>query len=141
MGMWMKQSLDHRPPQPSWNDNRDHFNFGDVVGNLADEETHLSGFQHQPSTSEDTFRFDNLSPDTEYEVKIKARNSYGWSDNEPHFVFKTSHRGEFSTFFVINIEKREGQHQQHTVRNLHFLSKNSTLISRENCRFLGVKNS
>ena len=25
----------------------------------------------------------------------------------------------------------------HTVRNLHFLSKNSTLISRENCRFLG----
>ena len=30
---------------------------------------------------------------------------------------------------------------QHTVRNLHFLSKNSTLISRENCQFLGVKNS
>ena len=29
----------------------------------------------------------------------------------------------------------------HTVRNLHFLSKNSTLISRENCRFFGVKNS
>ena len=29
----------------------------------------------------------------------------------------------------------------HTVRNLHFLSKNSTLISRENYRFLGVKNS
>ena len=29
-----------------------------------------------------------------------------------------------------------------SVRNLHFLSKNSTLISRENCRFLGgVKNS
>ena len=25
----------------------------------------------------------------------------------------------------------------HTVRNLHFLSKNSTLISTENCRFLG----
>ena len=111
MGMWMKQSLDHRPPQPSWNDNRDHFNFGDVVGNLADEETHhrhLSGFQHQPSTLEDTFRFDNLSPDTEYEVKIKARNSYGWSDNEPHFVFKTSHRGEFSTFFFCESPFFEG---------------------------------
>ena len=26
----------------------------------------------------------------------------------------------------------------HTVRNLHFLSKNSTLISRENCRFFLV---
>ena len=25
----------------------------------------------------------------------------------------------------------------HTVRNLHFLSKNSTLVSRENCRFFG----
>ena len=30
---------------------------------------------------------------------------------------------------------------KHTVRNLHFLSKNTTLISRENCRFFGVKNS
>ena len=29
----------------------------------------------------------------------------------------------------------------HTVRNLHFLSKNSTLISRENRRFFWVKNS
>ena len=28
----------------------------------------------------------------------------------------------------------------HTVRNLHFLSKNSALISRENCRFFGWKN-
>ena len=31
--------------------------------------------------------------------------------------------------------------QKHTVRKLHFLSKYSTLISRENCRFFGVKNS
>ena len=30
---------------------------------------------------------------------------------------------------------------QHTVRNLHFLSGNSTLISRENCRFFWEKNS
>ena len=29
----------------------------------------------------------------------------------------------------------------HTVRNLHFLSKNSTLISREKCRIFRVKNS
>ena len=29
----------------------------------------------------------------------------------------------------------------HTVRNLHFLSKNLTLISRDNCRFFCVKNS
>ena len=30
-------------------------------------------------------------------------------------------------------------HYLHTVRNLHFWSKNSTLISRENCRFFGWK--
>ena len=29
----------------------------------------------------------------------------------------------------------------HTVRNLHFLSKNTTLTSRKNCRFFWVKNS
>ena len=29
----------------------------------------------------------------------------------------------------------------HTVPNLHFLSKNPTLICQENCRFFGVKNS
>ena len=32
-------------------------------------------------------------------------------------------------------------HMSHTVRNLHLLSENSTLIFRENCQFLGVKNS
>ena len=31
----------------------------------------------------------------------------------------------------------ESKWMEHTVRNLHFLFKNSTLISRENCRFLG----
>ena len=34
---------------------------------------------------------------------------------------------------------RHTRGQNNTVRNLHFLSKNSTLISRENCRFFGVK--
>ena len=29
----------------------------------------------------------------------------------------------------------------HTVRNFHFLSKNSTLICQENCRFFWLKNS
>ena len=30
---------------------------------------------------------------------------------------------------------------QHTIRKIKFLSKNSTLISRENCRFYWLKNS
>ena len=33
------------------------------------------------------------------------------------------------------------EQQKHTVRNLHILSKNSTSISCENCRFFGWKNS
>ena len=52
-----------------------------------------------PSSIEETLTFNDLSPDTEYEVKIQARNSYGWSDNEPVFVFKTSHRGKLSKLF------------------------------------------
>ena len=32
-------------------------------------------------------------------------------------------------------EINEVPFEYHTVRNLHFLSRNSTLISRENCRF------
>ena len=60
-------------------------------------EEYTGGFHSStsnPSTIEETFTFNDLSPDTEYEVKIQARNSYGWSDNEPAFVFKTSHRGK-----------------------------------------------
>ena len=38
-------------------------------------------------------------------------------------------------------KEREMQVRKHTVRNFHFLSKNSTLICREICRFFWVKNS
>ena len=39
-----------------------------------------------------------------------------------------------------NHYKEEKKHfKTHTIRNLHFLSINSTLISRENCRFFGWK--
>ena len=52
---------------------------------------------------------------------------------EPNLNFRpnfTSENCSFSLEYSWN----------HTVRNLHFLSKNSTLISRENCRFfLGEK--
>ena len=35
----------------------------------------------------------------------------------------------------------QGKSYFHTVQNLHFLSKNSALISRENCLFFWMKNS
>ena len=43
---------------------------------------------------------------------------------------------QLTTFLQVDITIIN---QLHNVRNLHFLSKNSTLISRENCRILGVK--
>ena len=44
------------------------------------------------------------------------------------FFYQDSESGKIVSSFEI-----------HTVRNLHFLSKNSTLNSRENCRFFGRK--
>ena len=41
---------------------------------------------------------------------------------------------------VINLINSINASLSHTVRNYHFLSKNSTLISRENCRSFWVKN-
>ena len=42
---------------------------------------------------------------------------------------------------MLEYAEESSQVSQHTVRNLHFLSKNSSLIFRENCRFFRVKNS
>ena len=38
--------------------------------------------------------FHQLTPDTEYEVKIRARNRYGWSNEEGTFLFRTSYTGK-----------------------------------------------
>ena len=46
-----------------------------------------------------------------------------------------------SNKFRAKIDQIKKKSLRHTVRNRHFLSKNSTLISWENCRFFGVKNS
>ena len=53
------------------------------------------------------------------------------------------HEANISTLvkFINKIGKIFFAFLHHTVLNLHFLSKNSTLISRQNCRFFWVKNS
>ena len=53
------------------------------------------------------------------------------------FVHKTLFR--FSICFFATMSQNPDN--LHTVRNLHLLSKNVTLISRENCRFFWVKKS
>ena len=57
-------------------------------------------------------------------------------------IFKQRDTEAFIVYFeaVLNLFRPVCLHF-HTVRNLHFLSKNSTLIYRENCRFFWVKNS
>ena len=57
-----------------------------------------------------------------------------WENRKNKETFVVSDADEellFNIPFTGNI-KLKGKH---TVRNLHFLSKNSTLISQENCRF------
>ena len=70
-----------------------------------------------------------------------SKNSLNWKEICPVW---SKCKQTFTIFFVIFdasvlnfCQKLVG----HIVRNLHFLSKNSTLISRENCRIFGVKNS
>ena len=52
-----------------------------------------SASSNSRSISEGTYSFIHLKPDTEYEVKIRAKNYYGWSEDEPAVVFKTSNKG------------------------------------------------
>ena len=49
--------------------------------------------------------------------------------------FQLMHEGHELHEAVKDISVVTHTHKTHTVRNLHFLSKNSTLNSRENCQF------
>ena len=44
--------------------------------------------------AEGSYVFHNLSRNTEYEVKIRAKNRFGWSENEPSLFFRTSNSGK-----------------------------------------------
>ena len=59
------------------------------------------------------------------------------SEDKKYFYF-FFHFLQMTVFSFKRIEKKI---VQHTIRNLHFLAKKSTLISRENCRFFWMKNS
>ena len=54
---------------------------------------------------------------------------------------KKSHFTILRIFAKKSTLESEPNSIMHTVRNLHYLSKKSTSISRENCRFFWVKNS
>ena len=90
-GSWKTQKIDHRTP---WTGHEHYYS--------PDSRLSVGGFHtssNSKSISEGTYSFIHLSPDTEYEVKIRAKNAYGWSEDEPAFVFKTSNKGQFCLLF------------------------------------------
>ena len=46
--------------------------------------------------AEGSYVFNSLAPDTEYEVKIRAKNRFGWSENAPSLFFRTSSNGKYN---------------------------------------------
>ena len=83
-----------------WNNNYQHFYPDNGLGldNIENSNDHNTGtfqtFSKSTAVSPGAFTFTKLLPDTEYEVKIRAKNAYGWSNEAPAFVFKTSYKGK-----------------------------------------------
>ena len=79
---------------------------------------------HSPSSS---------SPASDFQVRLF--HDLWNSTKNVSFFWIFSQKRIFELIFQIY------SYWLYTVRNLHFFSKNSTLISRENCRFFWLKNS
>ena len=93
-GHWTSSSINHK--NSAWN--YDNFYNSNQRSSISmpnlDGGTFRSG-SHNGPVAEGTFSFGLLLPNTEYEVKIRAKNKYGWSEEEPFFVFKTSRLGKY----------------------------------------------
>ena len=55
---------------------------------------HIGSFKN--GVAEGVYVFKNLSRNTEYEVKIRAKNRFGWSENEPSLFFRTSNNSKYN---------------------------------------------
>ena len=65
----------------------------------SDTKTNFYGYQNRDNSFDNgiatgSYVFHNLSRNTEYEVKIRAKNRFGWSENEPSLFFRTSISGK-----------------------------------------------
>jgi len=61
----------------------------------SNKQTNLYSYRNGDSSfnngiARGSYVFHNLSRNTEYEVKIRAKNRFGWSENEPSLFFRTS---------------------------------------------------
>ena len=79
-------------------DNDDYFYSDDWK--LDEQKKDLYGYINRISSfkngiAEENYVFHNLSRNTEYEVKIRAKNRFGWSENEPSLFFRTSNNGKY----------------------------------------------
>ena len=81
---WTTSSINHQIP--SWNyenyQGENYYFQKNRIGMTNDENTFHSASRASPQ-AEGTFSFKFLNPNTEYEVKIRARNKHGWSQEGP----------------------------------------------------------
>jgi hypothetical protein len=85
-------------------ENDDYFYSEDWKSN---KKTDLYGYINRISSfkngiAEENYVFHNLSRNTEYEVKIRAKNKLGWSENEPSLFFRTSNNGKYILLIIVD---------------------------------------
>ena len=73
----------------------------------SNKQTNLYSYRNGDSSfnngiARGSYVFHNLSRNTEYEVKIRAKNRFGWSENEPSLFFRTSISGKLCYYFFID---------------------------------------
>ena len=100
-GKWRTKIIKHRRRYSldfnGYDDeNDDYFYSEDWKSN---QKTDFYGYINRVSSfkngiAEENYVFTNLTRDTEYEVKIRAKNRFGWSENEPSLFFRTSSNGK-----------------------------------------------
>ena len=62
--------------------------------NVYGYSNHVASFNN--GIAEGSYLFNNLTRNTEYEVKIRAKNRFGWSEKEPSLEFSTSNHGKYN---------------------------------------------
>ena len=79
-------------------DEEDDYYYSDLKTN---QKTNFDGYMNhigsfKNGVAEGVYVFKNLSRNTEYEVKIRAKNRFGWSENEPSLFFRTSNNSKYN---------------------------------------------
>ena len=104
---WRTKVIKNRRPYSlddfeGYDENDDDYYYSDWKSNQRKK---VYGYSHQIGSfnngiAEGSYVFNNLTRDTEYEVKIRAKNRFGWSENEPSLFFRTSNNGKYIVLVI-----------------------------------------